>query len=273
MGSPIQRSMAGALMACAAVAAQADPVTFFAEDAGTAPPPSIPSSSTAVAQYQGFLGQLATGSASTETFESFTADVNTLGQTLSVFGGAGTLLAPGTIDSNGYPISGVSDVLCDPLNPLDCPGRFNTTSGGKNYYLSSTSFTVNFGSAVSAFAFYATDLADFGGSLTVDLLDANGVAFSYDVTAQSLLSGVTGNGSLLSWGFTDTTGSYTGIRFNITQAAGKTVDEYDYIGFDDLVIGSLPGGGGGGGDVPEPASLALVASALLGLQISRRRRA
>ena len=68
-------------------------------------------------------------------------------------------------------------------------------------------------------------------------------------------------GSLLFWGFIDTTTAYTKIAFGNTNAGT------DFFGFDDMTIGDRQQI-----RVPEPASLALVGLSLLALTATRRRR-
>lgn len=136
-------------------------------------------------------------------------------------------------------------------------GRFNTSAGGKQWRRVSGDFEINFSTAISAFGFYGTDIGDFNGKVTIDLTDTNNNVTNY--LLDTTLNGP--NGSLLFWGFIDTTTSYTKIAFGNTNAGT------DFFGFDDMTIGDRQQV-----RVPEPASLALVGLSLLALTATRRRR-
>ncbi|MEA2093731.1 MAG: VPLPA-CTERM sorting domain-containing protein [Pseudomonadota bacterium] len=69
------------------------------------------------------------------------------------------------------------------------------------------------------------------------------------------------DGSLLFYGFTDTSNSYTSVVF------GNTAAGTDSFGFDDMVIGDL-----GQVVVPVPAAVWLFGSGLLGLVGMARRK-
>jgi hypothetical protein len=128
------------------------------------------------------------------------------------------------------------------------PGRFNTTPGGKNWWQSSTDFTLTFDHAISAFGFYGTDSSDFGGGLSLELLSGTDVLSTLIVKNPGASLGA--SGSLLFFGFLDTTQAYTGIRFVVQQ----TGTEPDVLGFDDLIAVDSPTR-----TVPEPSTLVLAA--------------
>jgi hypothetical protein len=151
--------------------------------------------------------------------------------------------------------------------------RFNTTANGSHWWNVYGSFTLNFASAISAFGFYATDVGDFGGQISIDLLATDGThtAFTTPNTVGS------GNGSLLFWGFADDAQSYTQITFGNTQPVGAAAA--DYFGFDDMTIGHVqpactvncgPAPEPVPGSVPEPTSLALAGLGLFAAGLSFR---
>ena len=110
------------------------------------------------------------------------------------------------------------------------------------------------------FGFYGTDIGDFantGVALDVLLTDVNDVVTNLVVQ----LAG-TANGSLLFWGFIDDGIAYKSVRLSVPIS--------DFIGLDDMIVGSLPRVQPPG--VPEPATLALGGVALLALAAIRRRR-
>lgn len=110
-------------------------------------------------------------------------------------------------------------------------GRFNTTPGGANYYspigLSDT-FELALPAGIVGFGFYGTDFGDFAVAptppswvirLTDDL--ANTATYNLPHNLQ--------NGSLMFWGFIDTTGrTYTNIVIEKVDPGG------DIVGVDDI---------------------------------------
>jgi len=219
-------------LALAAVTAQASITQYFGEDKfanfSVSPVPE--------ASRNSFLAALT--DLKTEDFEGFKAgDVAPLA--LRFGGPSWTTVATIVKGSNGN----VSD---DTVY-----GRFNTTPGGSLWWDTSSPVNIEFATPVSAFGFYATDLGDFGAKLTVTLANSSG-SKSFDVP------NTTGGaeGSLLFWGFIDTSAKYQSISF----ASGGGLKP-DFFGLDDLVIGS----------VPEPASPALFGLGLAGLAVARRR--
>lgn len=138
-------------------------------------------------------------------------------------------------------------------------GRFAISS--PNYYNTfSSTFNISFSSAISAFGFYGTDIGDFGGTLS--LVATDGTTTTITVPSESGSGGSQpANGSVLYFGFYDTTDSYTNISFQNSNTA-------DGFGFDNFSVGTLeqitP--------TPEPASMTLMVTGLVGLAALRRRR-
>lgn len=171
---------------------------------------------------------------STEGFESFGMAQTPLA--LNFQGAAGpynaTLTGAGNTDSNF--------------------GKTFATSGSKEF-IAYGDTTINFSTAVSAFGFYATDVADLGRGLTVLINGGNDGVFD-------LLSGSAGtNGNLLFFGVT----SAAPISSVTFAGAGRN----DGFGFDDLVVGKVSA-------VPEPATwgMFLAGFGILGGALRRRQR-
>ncbi len=256
--------------AAAAQAAVTTLTTFTASLAGGTGPMK-PSGGVADAQ-SAFLGELADGSVRIEGFEGANLGEVLPGVGLSIF-------------SMEALLSGSGDIKADPFGPPpddDTPGeffgRFNTTEGGKNWWETALSFSIEFKSPISALGFYLTDLGDFDGSLLLLLHGANNDGTIERVTVprpdQSLE-----NGSLTFFGFIDPNRTFGKIEFSIVQRECEEGEECaeDFLGFDDLIFGALrqtepppppppPNG------APEPTSLSLLGAALLGLAWTARRR-
>lgn len=229
--------IASALLAGAAFSSQAAPIIFFGENQtdafsiGTDP----------AAAQSSFLSNL-TG-VGTEDFEG-----------LGV--GAGSpldILFAGSVGNITATMTGAGSVV-----DSSSTGRFNTSAGGSQWWDISGSFSINFDTAISAFGFYGTDIGDFNGQITVELLDINNVVTN--LVINNTINGI--NAANLFWGFIDVNNAYTRISFGNT-AAGS-----DVFGFDDFIIGdrqqvTIP-------SVPEPGMLALFGLAVGGLLCRRK---
>ncbi len=232
------------LVGMVGASALAAPVVYVGENDGAAGTVTgVP-----VTARTAFLAALG-NAAKLEGFESFSPGA-TAPQSLNFQGSSGSL---------GATLTGPGQINGSPAN-----GRFNTTAGGKNYWEvdSSGNLTVDFGSnLISAFGFYGTDIGDFvTGALSIGLTDENDVLTVFSVKNFVNAS----DGSLLFWGFTDSSKKYKKIDFRNIAGAN------DVFGLDDMIVV---------GDirqtqtqVPEPASLALVGIALAGLAACRRRK-
>lgn len=187
--------------------------------------------------------------------------------------GLGTGITMAVTGAGGEVVNAGTDPAVD--------GRYDTTGdAAKQWWLSAYTFTLSFTQGVSAFGFYGTDFGDFKGSFEIELLRGTSVVGGKilkeaDAPSTTPMGGPppenANNGWLQFFAFYDDSGTtYDGIRFKINQASTDP-DDFDYIGFDDFVVGTLAPGGGG--STPEPGSLALVGASLLGLAAARRRRA
>lgn len=163
-------------------------------------------------------------------------------------------------------------------------GRYNTTAptastpsprkylevqtvAGANGSAATGQFNISFSRAISAFAFFGTDIGDFEGSLFIDAYLGNVLQ-----TALTVRSGAVpaGNGNeLLFYGFAAREVAYDRLVFRTSSPTGN-----DVFGFDDfwaadagqIVTTAVPP------SIPEPGSLALAGLALLAAGAARRAR-
>ena len=231
-----------ALAMLASSAALAAPVIYFGENQTA----NLSVSGSPVAARAQFLSNLS--GVSSQGFESFAVGTRPP-ISMTFAGSAGNLSAT---------LTGVGRVDDRTNN-----GRFNTTTGGSKWYDVSGAFNITFGTAIAAFGFYGTDIGDFSGRITLSLTDTNDVVTS--LTVPNTIDGT--DGSLLFYGFIDSTKAYKAISFGNTSPNGT-----DVFGFDDMVIGERRQIGPPTG-VPEPGSLALVGLSLAAVVAATRRKA
>ena len=205
---------------------------FFGEDLNPtgSGPILVPGSNSEAAQ-NSFLAQLV--GVGTEDFESF-SDGTSAPLTLTFPGTSGSITA--TLMGDGH----VDEVA---LGQTSGAGRF-PTSGTKYWSTNSTlgDFDITFSESVSAFGFYGTDIGDFSGQITLQLV--NGI--TQDLIVPSTINAP--NASMLYLGLISDT-PFTMVRFGNTSSV-------DRFGFDDMTIA------GQAQVIPAPAAAML---AMIGL--------
>ena len=204
MNTRITRSTCAALLALASFSANAIE-TFFGEDlvagsASAARPNSL-------AAHDSFLTRVG-GTARTENFDT-QALGNAAGMTLNL-GSAGTATLSGfAIVANATTDGGA--------------GRFAIS--GSQYIQTTSGFTITFSQPQTAFGFYATDVGDFNGQLSITY--SNG---SSQTVAVPHSKGSANDGAAFFFGMLDPGNPFTSVVF-------INSDTNDVFGFDDLIAG------------------------------------
>lgn len=222
--------------------AHAVPVVYFGENLA---PGGTVSGSPVTARNNFLAGLTGVGS---ENFES-TAAGTTPPLALAFPGSSGSITATITSASGG-----VCSTASGTVGGIGCNGFGRFPTSGTNWYHTTDVFTITFSNPIAAFGFYGTDIGDFTGQITATLNGGTTVSLTIPSTVDAP------NGSLLFWGFIDSTDSYTSLQF------GNTASGTDVFGFDDLVIGDR------GQVIPEPATLALFGLGFATLGAMRRKK-
>ena len=189
----------------------------------------------------------------TETFETQTTGA--VAPLMLNFGVAGTA----TLNN------GNGAVRANVAGQTNGSGRYSVPGGTKFWEVTAggaATFTVNFSQSIAAFGFYGIDIGDFGGTLSLEFLDAaNNVI---NTLAVATAPAATANASVLYFGaLADSNAElFKSVRFLSTVGIG------DVFAFDSFTIGTQQQVH----RTPEPGSLALVALGMLGLGIAAKRR-
>lgn len=239
--------------------------TYFGEDINNSATTALTATPVSNAAAVTFLGVL-TG-VGTETFEA-----QTTGAT-----GPLALTFPGSNGSLSATLSGGAGVVSEVAagQTTNGAGRYSVPSPGSKKFWevgagAAGDFRITFSEDVGAFGFYGVDIGDIGGQLSLQLLDANNNVVGSNIVVNNSQGN---DGSVLFFGYVagSTTDVFRSIRFLTTTGAG------DFFAFDNFTVGTYCQINGTNcnqtGDVPEPATLALVATALFGLRLVQRRRA
>jgi hypothetical protein len=209
---------------------------------------------------QAFLSTLTSGY-HTETFETYTSgaasqsgslvtSVGTFTHDVAGFGGA--------CDSGAFSCAGGTAVLDATQTPFSGRYALPTAVGNDNWLDSMDAQALTFTplSGVNALGFYLTDANDAGGRLGIG---------GADFLLADLLGGALSNGSIFYITLFDIAG--------LGPISLYANDASDGFGIDSVTVGTMPVSQRASTPVPEPGTLTLLGLGLLGIGITRQRKA
>jgi MYXO-CTERM domain-containing protein len=162
----------------------------------------------------------------------------------------------------GAQLTVTGNACCGIVNTSANGTGFNITLGGSKYLLmggagvDSARAVFSFADSINAFSAFLTDTQTlYGGDISIEFDDGTSVSLSVPKNTSRSSSG------FLFVGFTDLGKSFRSVT--IATSVGN-----DYFGIDDVRFAMVSDPSA---DMPEPGSAALVAAALFGLALTRRR--
>ena len=241
--------------------AKAELITYFGEDIqGASEGTRLAEHPNADAAMNNFLSNLSSG-VGTEDFEDLSIGTDIPGIS---FPGAGN--DPITASIEGF--AEIIDITQEDgirVTGETVGGRYPIS--GTKYLDSGNFFSVKFSEPISAFGFYATDIGDFYGHVTLTFIN-NAITINETIPSTTSTTQNPG-GTVIYYGFIDFDNAFDEVIF------GNSSGDADFFGFDDFTIGTLaqvkPPEDSGTSPVPEPSTIFLVSFGLIGLGALKRR--
>lgn len=231
-------------------AAPAASQQYFGEDLGSAR-----GAGNAASARDDFLSNLSGWT--TEDFESYSPVSRTRARAMSTMGPDLTAASSGNVT-----LTGEAAVNHNGDGHASRNNR-QATSGSQFLDFRAEEFTLTFRDPIHAFGFYGIDVGDFGRRLFVTLTRASSATETIEVPHTVARRNGQNTGALLFFGLIDAADPFTSVTFH-RDAVG------DIFAFDDFVYGTtaaVPTA-----VAPEPVSMLLLGTGLVGVVAVRRRR-
>ena len=177
----------------------------------------------------------------------------------SIFGGTGTL---STAETTGFLDN---DTDGDPplAGATGFAGRWDTSDNSDaTWFEFYRDLTIELGGSYDAFGFYMTDQGDVPGVVVDLFLDDSTDAIRVEPTSSA-------QASVMFFGVYSTT-AFSKVTMRISNDPFGTIEEVDFAGLDDIVVGNLTRDTGNP-PLPEPGTLALIGLGLLAAARKARR--
>jgi len=235
--------------------------TFFGEDLNNSATEPLPSTTKSDAARAAFLSKLV--KPGTETFE--TQETGAPAPLTLNFPGTGAAGVSATL----FGTATTGKVVAVTPGETNGAGRYSIPSETSSKFWeadavsAANNFSISFSQAIGAFGFYGVDIGDFGGQLTLQLLNDDEQVGLLTVPNTIGFQGST-DGSVLYFGLSAQDANQVFDRVNFRLTADNLTDVFAFDNFTIAERSQVT-------PVPTPATLPLLVAGLLALALTRRR--